>query len=72
MRDYFEFDEIKTIDLDGFTGDSGVIDRLDIRKTDKGFSVEIDPLYGVGGAVVAKKLALTCEPVAYDGKWPPK
>jgi hypothetical protein len=69
---HFEFEQIQSIDLDGFTDDAGILFGLDIRKVAEGFSVDLNPVYGVGGAIVAKKLTLTCEPVDYDGKWPPK
>ena len=69
---HFDFEEIQTIDLDGFSGDAGILFQLDIRKVADGFSIELDPVYGVGGVIVAKTLTLTCEPVEYDGNWPPK
>lgn len=69
---HFEFEGIKFIELDGFTDDAGILFGLDIRKVAEAFSVDLDPVYGVGGSIVAKKLTLTCEPVSYDGSWPPK
>jgi|LNFM01.1.fsa_nt_gb hypothetical protein len=68
----FEFEGIQDVDLDGFTGDAGILDQLNIRKVEAGFSVDLDPVYGVGGAIVAKKVSLACEPIDYDGNWPPR
>jgi hypothetical protein len=68
---HFDFDEIQTGELEGFTGDVNILFGLSIRKLAEGFSIDLDPVDGLGGAIVAKKLTLTCEPVDYDGKWPP-
>lgn len=69
---HFTFDGIQTVDLNGFTGDAGILFGLDIRKVAEGFVVDLDPVYGVGGSLTMKQLSLRFEPIDYDGSWPPR
>lgn len=61
MKVSFSLDGLKDLELAGFTSQN-VIFGLDIRRSEEGLQLVLDPCYGVAGSLTAEAIRVEFEP----------